>query len=483
MGVRVLKFGGAALRDADGISRVAGLVARARAEGRPIAVVVSALEGVTDRLAHGLDRILEDDGHVPLLVRELGDQHRDTLAALAPGDGASRDALDALLLRLERVLYGIATTGDASPRVSDLALSFGERLSAVTVAAALGSAGLPAEGLDAEQAGIRTKGPFGLANPDLPALAAAAGEALRPRLARGLLPVVTGYYGVDAEGHATLFGRGGSDYVAALVAWALDAEALELWKDVPGFLTADPRLVPEARLVPWLGYDEAAELSQFGARVLHPRLVEPVQQKRIPVHVRCFLSPEAPGTTISAAPPGLSPGMAALGPRPSVPGLRGVACRDGLALLRLRGPGLAAQAGVARTVFTAIPGINVLTVANSQTALTLAVADGDAARAYEALSRLDGAIQSVSVEGGHSLVCVVGAGLRAPGAAARILTAVGQAGVHVEMISLAGNDAAFDFVVRTKEAPMAVRAIHAHVENGASTPSATAGPATARGSA
>lgn len=446
---RVLKFGGAALRDAAGIRRAAAIVAAG--DGARI-VVTSAMEGVTDRLLATLQAAEASEAAVRPAIGSLRASHAATLRDLAPDDATASEAIEATLERLERLLYGIAYTQETTPRLHDLVQSHGERLAAPLVAAALRQAGVGAVALDGEAAHIRTLGPFGNARPDLDGLRREAAPLLQRLASGGTVPVVTGYYGVDPAGHATLFGRGGSDYVAALVAYAVRAERLELWKDVAGFMTADPRAVPGARLLPRIGYDEAAELANFGAKVLHPRTVEPVQDAGIPIHIRPVADPKGPGTTVMAD-PGAADAL-----------VRSVATTTGLAVLRLNGPGMAYTPGVARRVFTPLAeaGVNVINMATSQASFALLMDEGDLARAQDALDGLrGGTVQSFQARAGRSLVCVVGRGLgEVPGSAARILQAVAAAGVNVEMISLGASDIAIDFVVRQESAARAVRAIH-----------------------
>lgn len=445
MALTVHKFGGAALRDGPALQHAARTLA---AEPGARVCVVSALAGVTDSIAALWARAAEDGAHVALGLAQLGQQHRAALAACAPADAAAQGALDEALLRLERLLLG-ASEDAASPRLRDLVHSFGERLAAILVAAAVRAVGTPAVALDAEHAGIRTLGPYGACDPDTPRLRAECPTRLKPLLDAGTLPIVTGYYGIDSHGHATLFGRGGSDFVAALVADALHADAVHLWKDVPGFLSADPRLVPEAHLLRNVSYDEAAELSQFGARVLHARAVEPVQAAGIPIRIRSVSDPRAAGSTVSA--------------RGAGPGVHAVSCLDGVAVVRLSGAGLAAQAGIAQRVFAALPA-NVLLVANSQTTLSLAVAEDDAPRAVAALRTLGGTVRDVTLASGMSLVCVVGMGVAAAEATARMLAALAQAKAPLEMASLPGNRVALDVVVPTRLAATCVRLLHERLD-------------------
>jgi aspartate kinase len=444
-----LKFGGAALRDAAGIRRAASIVA---ASAGPRIVVTSAMEGVTDRLLAAQGEARASEAAVRPAIEALRQGHTATLRDLAPQDAEAAKALASTLERLERLLYGIAYTQEATPRLHDLVQSHGERLAAPLLAAALRQAGVDAVALDGEAAQVRSLGPFGNARPDLAGLRRECAPVLQRVTAAGKVPVVTGYYGIDAAGHPTLFGRGGSDYVAALVAYAVRAERLELWKDVAGFMTADPRAVPGARLMPRIGYDEAAELANFGAKVLHPRTVEPVQEAGIPIHIRPVADPKGPGTAV-VADPGAADAL-----------VRSVATTTGLAVLRLNGPGMAYTPGVARRVFTPLAeaGVNVINMATSQASFALLMDEGDLARAQQVLDGLlGGTVQSFQQMPGRSLVCVVGRGLgEVPGSAARILQAVAAAGVNVEMISLGASDIAIDFVVRQETAARAVRAIH-----------------------
>lgn len=454
--MKVMKFGGAAVRDGAAMQRVAQIVA---AQGEPRVVVTSAMQGVTDALLSSLGEVTRDESQVYLLLDGLRDRHETALKVVAPdGDDAAAYALRQALERLERLLYGIAYTQETTPRLSDLVQTFGERLAAPVLAAALRRAGVGAVALDSEHAGVRSLGPFGNARPDPQRMRREAGERLGPILEAGDVPVVTGYYGVDPDGHATLFGRGGSDYSAALLAVALDCHALELWKDVAGFLTADPRAVSEARLVEAMGYDEAAELAYFGAKVLHPRCVEPLQPAGIPIHIRCFQDPGARGTIVSSTSE----------PAPAL--VRSVACKPGLGILRLNGPGMAYTPGVAKRVFDglAAAGINVLNMSTSQATFALLLEEPDLEPAREALAPLiGGVIQSTQALTNRTLVCVVGRGLgETPGSAARILDAVGAKGVNVEMISLGASDIALDFIVESNQANTALRGLHDTFLNG-----------------
>lgn len=447
-GLRIKKFGGAALCDGPAIAHVAGIVAAAR---HPCVVVASAMQGVTDTLVEALPGVARDESQVYVVLEALGERHRAALAHVAPdGDEAATYALTSTLERLERLLYGIAYTEELTPRLEDMVHTFGERLCVPVLAAAIRTRGVQAVHLDAEHAGVRSLGPFRNARPDLERMRDEVPAHLGRMVENGQVPVVTGFYGMDGGGHATLFGRGGSDYVASLLGVALRAETVELWKDVPGFLTTDPGAVDGAVLVPRLGYDEAAELAHFGARVLHPRAVEPVEEAGIPIQIRHVADPDAAGSLVEADVP------------PSSQMVRAVAAKDRLAVVRLNGPGMAYTPGVAKRVFDQIDGINVLNMATSQATFALLFDEADVEAAATRLQGLvGGVVQSIEVLRDRSLVCVVGRGLgETPGSAAHILEAVSREGVNIEMISLGASDIAIDFIIESRDRQAALHGIH-----------------------
>lgn len=288
--VIVMKFGGGALGSASSCEQAAAVV-RAALSRRPV-VVVSAFGGVTDRL---LELARRPSAEGAAAVAQL---HRAALSALQL-DGA---LLDPLLRELDELVRGVRMVGVANERLADQMASFGERCSARVLAAVLRRQGVRSEAVDAWDLGLRTDSAFGRARP-LPdegrigvALAAIAG-----------VPVVTGFIAKDAAGNVTTLGRNGSDFSAALIGAAAGAEEIQVWKDVAGVHTADPKVVPGARPIRTLGYDEACELSWFGSKVLHPATMQPALERSIPLSVRCLLEPEAPGTEITTSGVGEGP--------------------------------------------------------------------------------------------------------------------------------------------------------------------------------
>lgn len=452
--VVVNKFGGAAMADGTSILHAARIVCE---DPRPSVTVASAMFGVTDRLARVLDALPREDEIRPFL-HELKEKHLAVLDAIASRTEAKiRDqrahfAIQQGFERLERLLFGIVYTGELSPRVRDLVLSHGERLSAPLLAAAMRAHGAESLHMEADVLGLRSLGPYQHARPDLAAQGVEVPKAVQPHLDAGVRVVVTGFFGVNGAGETTLFGRGGSDFVATLVGRALDAEEVILWKDVPGFLSADPRSVADATLVEELGFDEAAELAQLGAKVLHPRCVEPLMGTQIPVQIRSFQSPTKPGSVLrfDAAP----------APRT----IRGIARRDDVCVLRLEGPGLASNRSIGKRIFDALheAQVNVRAMSTSQSTMAIVVDAPESEAALNALSpEVGGVLQHVSTLPGRCLVGVVGRGLgdRA-GSAAQILGAVASAGISIEMISLGASPIALDLVLRQEDASQAVKSIH-----------------------
>ncbi len=283
----VLKFGGTSVEDAAAITRTASIVAGRHARHLQPVVVVSAMARVTDQLVAAADAAGRDQRReaIALSVR-LRERHLSTAAALVPAHGIEplAIALHHEFDALDDLLRGIAAVGELTPRTNDLVLSFGERASSLIVTAAFTALGLPAHHVDARHC-IVTDSHYGKAAPNEPAIERALHTLVLPVLISGQVPVMGGFIGSNPEGITTTLGRGGSDYTAALVGGGLHAGAIEIWTDVNGIMTTDPRIVPEALRVKTISFEEAAELAYFGAKVLHPATILPAVQKSIPVFV------------------------------------------------------------------------------------------------------------------------------------------------------------------------------------------------------
>ena len=451
--MKVMKFGGAVLRDADTALKAVEVIVSHQAER--MAVVVSALNGVTDSLHQLLKEVEENEKVIPPFLAQLKERHEEMASGTISDEKVLTETLDELknkMARLERVLYGIAYTEEITDRTRDYVVSFGERLSAPILAASLQAKGVSSVAFDADGIGLITDGVFGRATALLDEVERNFQKTVKPQIDKGTIPVITGYFGCDRDGRAVTFGRGGSDYSAAIIAYALKADGLEVWKDVPGFMSADPKVVKGAREIPLMSYQEAAELAYFGAKVLHPRIVEPSMMRSIPIRVKNLFAPEEEGTLIKEV------------EARAEWVVRSVAMRPGLSLVNLSGPAMAYTPGLASKVFTALSsaGVNVYTMAASMASFSVVVDAQDVKGALDSLKGMkEGGIQDISATDDISLVCIVGKGLReTKGIAAKAFAAVAKVGVNVELISDGGSDVALTFVIKSPDGAQAMKALH-----------------------
>lgn len=460
--MKVMKFGGTSVGDADRIRRLVSIVESERAHDARLVVVVSAMAGVTNRLLDAVGAAVRGDAAaVAAAHEELRRRHFDALTELAPADAARRaltTELDALFDRFARIGEGIALVGELPPRAQDFVAGLGERLSARLVAAALCAADVPAVAFDADRL-IVTDDTFGAAVPDMAATALATRARLLPALAAGQTPVVTGFIGATPEGVPTTLGRGGSDYSAGIIGAALEADAVVIWTDADGFMTADPRLVPTAQVLAEISYAEAGELAYYGAKVLHPKTLLPLIPKGIPLYVKNSFRPQAPGTRVSARTGDWRADV------------KSVTSIKGLALITVAGRGMLGVPGIAAKTFTAVAaaGVNVLLISqsSSENNLCLMVEAGDAEKTRTALVKAlavefhHGCVERVDVLQPVAIVAVVGAGMRGrPGIAARIFSAVAAANVNVIAIAQGSSEINISFVVTEEAAAAAVLAVH-----------------------
>jgi bifunctional aspartokinase / homoserine dehydrogenase 1 len=458
-GLTVHKFGGASLADAAGIGNA---VAIAREAAGSVAVVVSALSGVTDALYKVAGAVGGKPGsRIGEIAADLAKRHRRCVVGVVP-PGPGRQAL---LAEVDRSFEELALLSrapdfvrDLSPAALDALLSRGEEIAARIFAAGLAAAGRAAVWVSPLDL-VATDGRFGGASPRLPETDRNVRRVLAPLLKKRVVPVVPGFVGAAPDGRVVTLGRGGSDLTATLLARALSAKAVFLWKDVPGMLTADPRVVPDARVVPQLNVREAAELAYYGAKVLHPRALIPISRRGIPVFVRPFAQPDRPGTEISR--------RRTLARYP----VKALSAISGQALLTVTGNGMLGVPGIAARTFAALhrDGISVslISQASSEHSICLSVPDGQAARARESLleafaeeiARRE--IDGVLLASGLATISVVGLGMAGtPGIAARVFSALARGGINVVAIAQGSSELNISFVVSEAQAPEAQRRIH-----------------------
>lgn len=456
--VHVYKFGGTSVQTAERIQRVVELVMGAEDEGLRI-VVISALGGVTDRLLDAIDEAVARSGRHGDIVAELRERHflaLEKLAAKGEQESLYRE-LDGHLTELAELLDGVFLLRECTMRTRDAIIGMGELLSAPLCASAFRAAGHPATAFDARRF-IRTDSAFGEANVLFEPTNRLICETF-DKVDEGTIAVVTGFIGANERGVSTTLGRSGSDYTATILGGALRARQVVIWTDVDGVLSADPRLVPDAFALPQLSYREAAELSYFGAKVLHPRTIRPLQRLEIPLWIRNTLNPDAPGTLISEKTTSMEGHVKAI-----------TAIRD-VAVVMLEGTGLIGIPGISARALNALAahGINVLMIAqaSSEQSLCLIVRTNDAAisadllrEAFE-LEITRGDVGRIYTIEGCAVVSAVGDHMRErPGLAGRMFSTLGRSGVNVLAIAQGASETNISSVVRDAEVRQAVHSLH-----------------------
>jgi aspartate kinase len=443
--VIVCKFGGTSVGDAEAIARTASIIA-ARRDRQPV-VVVSALGGTTNQLLQVAEQAAKGQLIGALrTVEGLRDRHLTQTQTLLGGPDADEvcNELSAMFDELAALAEALRTLGDLTPRSLDAIASLGEQLSSVLVVAAFRKHGLPAEHVDARAVMI-TDASYTRAEPQTEAIGEATQRLVMPLVRAGRIPVLGGFIGsAQGSGVTTTLGRGGSDYSASLVGAALQAEAIEIWTDVDGMLTADPRVVAGARLIERIGFEEASELASFGAKVLHPNTIAPAVMRGIPVWVLNSRKPEGTGTLITFD-----------APRRSVTAIAG---KSGVTLVKVRSPRMLLTEGFMRTLFEVFGRhrTSVDVVATSEVSVSVTIDD---ATNLEALVVDLRSLGDVTIERNRGIVAIVGSGLSDGGIAmSQALAAIGELRVH--MLSLSSSGINLTVVVDGEQVSPAMRRLH-----------------------
>jgi aspartate kinase len=443
----VMKFGGTSVEDSAAILRTAVIVAgRLRAGLNPI-VVVSAMSKVTDTLLKAAAAAGKNDREGALRLSDgLRTRHLTTAAELVTGDRLTSlqlnihhdfDALDDLL-------RGISAVGELTPRTSDHVVSFGERLSSVIIAAAFAEQSLASTHVDARTV-ILTDDHYGKATPNPRAIENALTAQVLPLLDLGKVPVLGGFIG-SCDGITTTLGRGGSDYTAALVGGALHAGAIEIWTDVNGIMTTDPRIVPEALRVKTISFEEAAELAYFGAKVLHPATILPAVQKNIPVYVLNSRNAENEGTKITATPP------------PCASPFKSIAAKKQLTIIDIVASRMLLAHGFLKAVFDVFDkhGCAIDMVATSEVSISVTV---DSRQALPAICEELSRIADVKCEGNKALICLVGEDIRGiSGISGQVFSSISH--INVRMISQGASEINMSFMINEEDVEEAIRSLH-----------------------
>jgi aspartate kinase len=452
----LMKFGGTSVADETCITRVVDILEHYHHAGNEIAVVVSAMSGVTDELIAIAADVIESQGEPPidLFIQSFRSRHRKVVSAVAPNQADDVIAvIDDRLSNLRNILNAVHTLRELTPRSKDYIVSFGERLCALIVSAAIRERSIPSVALNGCEAGIVTTSQHGCAQ----ALSESE-QHIKSRIGPLLvdsMPVIMGFMGCTKEGIVTTLGRSGSDYSAAVIGAAIDADEIWIWTDVDGVMTADPRIISDARVLPGVSYLEAMELSYFGAKVLHPRSIEPAMQKDILVRVKNTFNPSHEGSCVFRT------------EHRDRRVVKGISYIEKVSLINISGAQMIGRPGVAKAIFTALADndVNVMLISqgSSEANISLIVDDDHLITAMEALSGVqkNGYVRDVFYDRNVIAVAVVGSGMAGtPGISGRIFTALGKAGVNVMIISQGSSEVNVSFVVRSGDGPAALRVLH-----------------------
>lgn len=457
----VMKFGGSSVANGDCMKRVAKIVSDFVNQGNRLVVVVSALEGVTDQLLEASEEAKKGNlDYTREFIEKIRERHLNTVKDAIKNQSLKKEIeniVRSIVEEIEKVLTGIAYLGELTPKSLDYVLSFGERLSTPILCYSLLDIGLNSKFLSGKDAGIVTDSNYGEARPLMRLTKYQVKQKLEPMLDKGIIPVVTGYIASTQEGFITTLGRGGSDYSATIIGSSLNADEICIWTDVDGLMTADPKIVPSARTMPEISFQEAIEMALFGAKGLHPRALEPAMEEGIPVRIRNTFNPENPGTLIDNKQK-IKAGEI----------VKAVNLIKNVSLVNISGAGMVGAPGTAAKVFDVLGKNNVNVLMFSQSAseanISFIIKKASLGKVMSALEIAllgQGIVREITTDEDVCIVAIVGAGMKGtPGVAARIFNAVAKKGVNVIMISQGSSEVNISFAVKEKDGENAVRAIH-----------------------
>lgn len=459
----VMKFGGTSVGTPQAMKQAAEIVCQARPEWPNLVVVTSALAGVTNLLLESAARAAEGDrSFVKQAGEKLRQSHEEIIVALVEGEERRktvRSERDALLAEFDLLCQAMAVLGEASPRALDAIASLGERMSVRLLAAVLETMGAPAQWVEATRL-VRTDEAFQNAHPDMDVTTRQCRQVLHPLLEIGRIPVVTGFIGATARGAITTLGRGGSDYSAAILGAALEADDVWIWTDVDGVMTADPRLAPDAQTLPYLTYREMGELAYFGAKVLHPKTILPLVERGIGLRICNTFNPQHPGTRLVKDSRNHGSGV-----------IKAVTAIRKQKLVTVEGRGMVGVPGVAARTFQAVAStgtsVPLISQASSEQSICFAIPEDAGPRVLRALEEAFARelnvrdIDRIWATEEVAIVTVVGEGMiHTPGVAGQVFSALGEQGINVIAIAQGSSEVSISLVVSANEMEAAVRALH-----------------------
>ncbi|MBN2245981.1 MAG: aspartate kinase [Candidatus Aminicenantes bacterium] len=450
--MKVMKFGGGCLKDSVDFQKAGRILCD---ETEKTVVVVSAVYGVTDLICDAVNSALNTEHTIPSLIKSIMAKHKKIVEQTIKNKdiyNITWNEIMSRLKRMERLLFGVAYSEEISDSLMSLIHSYGERICASLLAGVLMDMGIMAQALDSDTIGLITDDYYANATAVLPEIRRNLTKTIKPLMEKNIIPIITGYFGCSRDGKVTTFGRNGSDYSAAVIAYGIEASSIEIWKEVNGFMTADPRIVKDAQRIESLSYYEAAELSYFGAKILHPRTVEPLKDLPIPILIRNINDSFMEGTKL----------LAESSERKN--GVKSVTFNREISIVKIHGPGVGFKPGILGDLGHALGNrrINIYSVITSQTQINLIIDKKDQNAAFESLSSLSGGIiEKVEVENTVALVAVVGKGIQSrKGIAAKVFSAVASENINIKMISSGASEVAYYFLVKEDDVGRAVQAIH-----------------------
>jgi aspartokinase/homoserine dehydrogenase 1 len=467
----VMKFGGTSVGSSAAMRETASLIVDTKDRWGQVAVIASGMGStpvkVTDLLLNGAQAALAGAQEDYLaLAEEMRRVHYEAIDGLLEPEGERQAILaenQGFIAHYVALCDAVRVLGELTPRALDAISGMGEQMSVRILAAYLRQIGHPAEAIDATEL-ITTDEQFQSANPLMAETNSRAQARLLPLLDQGVIPVITGFIGATPDGVTTTLGRGGSDYSASIIGQVLEADEVWIWTDVDGVMSADPRLVPEARSIPVLTYREVSELAYFGARVLHPKTMRPCIENDIPLRIKNTFNPAHAGTVIVANGHGYNGGIKA------------VTAIRALNLITVEGTGMVGVPGIAARTFGAVAGTDVsvllISQASSEQSICFAVPQGAAdlvrngleAEFESELARRD--IDSIWTMPDVSIVTIVGAGMRGtPGISGRVFSALGECGVNIIAIAQGSSECSISIVVDAADTAEAVARIHALISS------------------
>jgi aspartate kinase len=457
----VMKFGGTAINSADKVRHIASLIKSQKEKGNnEIVGVISAARGMTDKISSiPLNIKTSDKQFITDFLKDTNYIHINIIDNAIKNEklkNAARSVLTALIKELEDILTGVLLLGEITPKSLDYLMSFGERLSTPIVSFALRDLGALSEYLTGKEAGILTDSNYGEARPLMDTTRLRVVHKIEPLLSSNVIPIVTGFIGADQNGNTTTIGRGGSDYTATIIASSIDADEVWFLGDVDGLMTADPKIVSEARVIREVSFAEAMEMALFGAKYMHPRALEPVMDTKIPVRIRNAFKVDHQGTLISQ---NLT--------KTSQKTVKSITAIRHTALIDVSGGGMVGAPGTAAKIFDALAKnrVNIMMISQSPSESSISIVvrrdELDKAITTLELNLLGKIVKRVNINNDVAVIAAVGSGMRGiKGVAARVFNAVAKRNANVIMIAQGSSELNLAFVVNDSDCEQVVIALH-----------------------